>query len=393
MRIDAHTHYNNWKSPHDFDELAKKEPYLALIVTPNEVERMSKGAASEERMVKDMGLAGLDMVVLLDFYNQHHETCVERNNQYMAIARRFPGRFIPFASLQPKAGAKALEELKRCVDGGMRGVGELLPDAQGYRTDDPDFLRLVEACISYNIPLNLHTNGPAGSHYLGKSTVPLSHYYHLACRYPEAKFILAHWGGGLIFYEINSKVRRVLKNVFYDTSASPLILPTSKIFDVALRCVDHHKILYGSDYPLPIYQNKQDEPDFRPFISKIDRLDLDLQVYEDIMGNNIARLLGFLEDVSFDKIAAESDEMPVWGASETRPIGENGKLSNLASLNDVTAMWPGTRSVFEKFDIAWKDHSVPYWLSILQAACARGMNRDKQDQLMEELNHVIASHE
>ncbi len=78
----------------------------------------------------------------------------------------------------------------------MRGVGELGPYGQGYRLDDADFLRLAEACIRLDIPLNLHTNEEVGHYYPGKATTPLVHYYELAVRYPELKLILAHWGAG-----------------------------------------------------------------------------------------------------------------------------------------------------------------------------------------------------
>ena len=63
-----------------------------------------------------------------------------------------------------------------------------------------------------------------------------------------------------------------MRNVWYDTAASPLIFPTCDIFDVALRCIDHRKILHASDYPLRLYPRRQPEPDFRPFLAEIDVL-------------------------------------------------------------------------------------------------------------------------
>ena len=121
------------------------------------------------------------------------------------------------------------------------------------------------------IPPNLHTNEEVGHFYPGKAVTPLRDYYRLASRYPELKLILAHWGGGIFFYEMMPEVRRVLRNVWYDTAASALQYPTQDIFGVALRCVDHRKLLYASDYPLRLYPRRQSGPDFRPFLAEIAR--------------------------------------------------------------------------------------------------------------------------
>jgi predicted TIM-barrel fold metal-dependent hydrolase len=81
-----------------------------------------------------------------------------------------------FAVIQPKAGKDALGELKRCLDSGMKGVGELGAHRQGYALDAPEFLQLVEACIDHDVPLNLHVSEENGHFYLEERdlTVALS---------------------------------------------------------------------------------------------------------------------------------------------------------------------------------------------------------------------------
>ncbi|MBI4790599.1 MAG: amidohydrolase family protein [Chloroflexi bacterium] len=104
--------------------------------------------------------------------------------------------------------------------------------------------------------------------------------------------ILAHWGGGLFFYEMMPEVRKTLRNVWYDTAASPLVFPTETIFRVALQCVDRSKLLYASDYPLLLYPRAHREPDILPFVREIEGLGLDADTLAGIMGENAARLLG-----------------------------------------------------------------------------------------------------
>jgi predicted TIM-barrel fold metal-dependent hydrolase len=387
MRIDAHIHYTPPEMAAELARLAEQEPYWGLLVTPADINHTSQGWATPERMIADMDAAGIDKVVLLGEYRQQHEGCVARNDQALAILRRWPERVIAFAVVQPKAGHRALDELARCLDGGMQGVGELGPYGQGYTLDDPDFLRLAEACIRRNVPLNLHVSEEIGHYYLGKSTTPLLHYHQLARRYPELKLILAHWGGGLLFYEIMPEVRRDLRNIWYDTAGSPLLYPTEAIFRVALQCVDHRKLLYGSDYPLLILPGQQREPDFRPFLAQIAGLGLSQEVSDDILGRNAARLLSLLpaEAAPSSSPQRRRDERVITDISGlSEPM-----VSRFMAVSAVAQAWPETITVFEKYRIPWRDSPVPYWEPIAQAAAAHGLGPAAQQRLLDELNAAI----
>ena len=295
--------------------------------------------------------------------------------------------------IQPKTGQASLDELARCLDGGMAGVGELGPYGQGCRLDDPDFLRLAEACIRYDIPLNLHANEEVGHYYPGKATTPLRDYYRLASRYPELKLILAHWGGGLFFYELMPETRRALRNVWYDTAASPLIFPTRDIFNVALRCVDHRKLLYASDYPLRLYPRRQPEPDFRPFLAELGSLDLPADVRADIMGTNAARLLGLGESATNAPGVQRSDDFSrptLIKATKVATTRLDSAIVATMSTLAVASAWPETRAVFARHGIPCDDSPVPFWEPICQAAAARGLGPDALARLVAELNEAIA---
>jgi len=62
--------------------------------------------------------------------------------------------------------------------------------------------------------------------------------------------VLAHWGGGLFFFGLMKKeVKESLKNVYFDTAASPFLYDF-EIYRIAAEIVGAEKILFGSDYPL-----------------------------------------------------------------------------------------------------------------------------------------------
>lgn len=362
MRIDAHIHYTPPAEPGAAAELAAHEPYWAMLLAPGS--HGDRGRASAERMLADMDRAGLDQVVLVGEYYQHHSACVARNTQAIALAQRFPERIIPFAIAQPLAGPQAHEELRRCVNAGMRGVGELNPYAQGFRLDDPPFLAFVEECLRHKLPITLHVNEPVGRAYPGKTPTPLWDYHALALRYPELTLILAHWGGGLLFYELIPGVRRALRNVYYDTAASPLLYPTADIFRTALTCVGAHKILYGSDYPLLLAPRTQTEPDFQPFLDEIAALGLAPDEQDAILGGNIARILG-----QTTTAAPQADLMP---SRAQPPLHSHRSIDANTPIQALAAAWPATRPILERHGLAWQDTPVPPWESLEQAAAARG---------------------
>ena len=391
MIIDAHIHYTPPSLAADLDAFIQEEPFWGLMLAPAAGGKSVQGWATAERMLADMDAAGIATVVLMGEYRRTHAGCVARNDQALQLIRRWPERIIAFAMIQPQAGQAALDELARCLDGGMCGVGELGPYGQGYRLDDPAFLRLAEACVRHDIPLNLHTNEEVGHYYPGKATTPLRDYYRLAHRYPELKLILAHWGGGLFFYELMPEVRRVLSNVWYDTAASPLLFPTHDIFDVALRCVDPGKLLYASDYPLRLYPRRQPEPDFRPFLAEIDALGLTPDVKSDILGGNAARLLGLAEAKPGAAITqAAKVRRPAEITSEVTRTPGAAIVATMSTLA-VAEAWPETRVIFDQYGIPCDDSPAPFWEPIRQAAAAHGLGPDALASLVAELNEAIGA--
>ena len=386
MRIDAHIHYMPPALAQSLSAFAEQEPYWGLLLTGASRAHSIQGWAAPERMIDDMDRAGIDRVVIQSEYRLAHEACVARNDQALELVRRWPGRVSAFACLQPKAGARTMDELQRCLDGGLLGVGELNPYGQAHTLEDPDFLRMVEACIRHNVPLNLHVSEEVGHFYLGKTPTPLMHYYRLATRYPELKLVLAHWGGGLFFYETMPEVRRALRNVWYDTAASPLLFPTERIFRLALQCVDHTKLLYGSDYPLLLYPRRQAEPDFRPFLGEIDCLGLEPEVYADLMGHNAARLLGFMEPRA---PGPSPESKPRYSLILTDLAGQTDVTLYMA-IAAVAEKWPATRAVLDRYGLPWRDSPVAYWEPIAQAAAAHGWPPSVQQRLLQELRAAIA---
>jgi predicted TIM-barrel fold metal-dependent hydrolase len=377
MLIDAHVHLMAPMTTAELDDFCRAEPYWGLLLQPPGG-RSIQGWATPERMLADMDAAGVDRVIIQGQYRRTHAACVAHNDQIIQVVRRWPARAGGFAVVQPLAGAAALDELDRCLDAGLCGVGELNPYAQGHSLRHPDFRRLAEACIARNIPLNLHVSEEVGHYYPGKSATPLRDYYWLAGRYPELRLILAHWGGGLFFYELMPSARRVLSNVCYDTAASPLLYPTADVFAVALRCVRPGKVLYGSDYPLRLFPRRQSKPDFTSFLFEVEAVDIPTADRRALLGENAARMFGVQSgDASADRPTA------------TAEVVLCPPIHDFMAVTMVAEEWPQTQAVFERHGIPWRDSPVPDWEPIVQAAAAHGYPPHLRQRLLEELNAAI----
>jgi predicted TIM-barrel fold metal-dependent hydrolase len=99
------------------------------------------------------------------------------------------------------------------------------------------------------IPLLLHVNETMGHPYPGKGRTPLGRFYDLIVSFPHLPVLLAHWGGGLPFYELMPEVAKAMANVYYDTAASPFLY-SKKIYAIVSEIVGVKKILFGTDFPL-----------------------------------------------------------------------------------------------------------------------------------------------
>jgi len=274
--IDFHTHIFPPEVIRNKERFLEKEPWFRLLYS-NPKARM----ATAEELVQAMDEAGVDAAVAFGFAWSDPGLCRLSNDYILEAIRRYPTRIIGFASIQPRAGHKAVREIERCIEGGMRGIGELMPNGQGFSLNDEVVMTPVAAAaIAYGVPLVVHTSEPVGHLYRGKGTISPSIVYNFIQHFPELTVVCSHWGGGLPFYELMPEVREVMVNVYYDTAAS-LYLYDDQIFPLVTGVLPH-KVLFGTDYPLL-------KPG--PFIERIKASGLSGEVLAMVLGENARRIL------------------------------------------------------------------------------------------------------
>lgn len=289
--IDSHIHMypkKVWRNAYAWG-MEKRETHWVNTVAPKNCTSI-QGWADVDQLLRDMDAANIAQAVMLGWYWQHQATCDCQNQWYIDWVKQHPDRLMGFAIANPTAGQRALDSLRAAIDAGLIGFGEFLPQVQGYDLRHDAWCAVVELAIELNVPINLHVTEPVGHAYAGRVETPLADYMALAQQFPECRFILAHWGGLLPFYELNKTVSKVLKNVYYDTAASPLLYSQS-IYRRVIDTIGADKILFGTDYPLLLQPGQTKTPSFNPILNELQSAQLSTDEANKILYQNAARLL------------------------------------------------------------------------------------------------------
>jgi hypothetical protein len=284
--LDCHTHCyppeastdpRAWAEAHD-------EAHWAELVAPLG-RRSIQGWATPDEMLTEMDQSGVKTSILLGWYWENESTCRWHNQVIAEWVRRAPDRFIGFASILPNE--QVIDQLEAAKALGLKGVGELHTGMQHFSSKSPAWQALASWCVQKNWPINLHATEANGNDHPSSIETPLQDFIHMAEAAPELKLILAHWGGGLPALEKDPALREILKNVYYDTSATPLLYDMS-IFRSVIDAVGAEKILYGSDYPLRVYPRTQKKADMSRFLDAIrENAQLSDAEMDAILGGNL----------------------------------------------------------------------------------------------------------
>ncbi|HEU0167647.1 MAG TPA: amidohydrolase family protein, partial [Chloroflexota bacterium] len=213
MIVDAHVHL----FPPGM--VADRRPYLARDRWAHELYSSERARlATLDDLLHSMDAAGVDRSVVAAFPWADQALCEEHNAHYRTLA---DARVVRLCTVQPAAGAAARDELRRCLDSGFGGLGEMNVDAQGVALDDAErWGPLVEALVEADKPLLLHCSEPVGHVYPGKGRNTPDKVYAFALAHPELRIVCAHWGGGLPFYYLMPELKPSLPNLYYDSAAT-----------------------------------------------------------------------------------------------------------------------------------------------------------------------------
>jgi hypothetical protein len=243
--IDFHTHiFPPWLQDQRKKYLERDSTFGELYANPK-----AKLATAED-LLEAMDEDGVDTSVVMGIGWTDAGLAREVNDYIIDSTRHHPRRIVGFAGVNPAWGREAAREVDRCANAGLKGVGELHPDSQAFDLGDVEAMApLVEAIRHHRLILTTHSSEPVGHIYQGKGATGPEVLWRFVRNFPDLTVVCAHWGGGLPFYSLMPEVGDGLKNVYFDTAASPFLY-TSRVFSAVAGLVGPRRILLGSDFPL-----------------------------------------------------------------------------------------------------------------------------------------------
>ena len=134
------------------------------------------------------------------------------------------------------------EEAKRLFDGPL----ESLSEADKKALVDFMFHWIIQKCIEYDLPIQIHTGYLAGNGNVLENSHPLK-LNNLFLSYPKAKFILFH--GGFPWTGEYAAMGKMFPNVYLDLVWLPQISRERAVLslDEMLDCVPYNKFFWGGD--------------------------------------------------------------------------------------------------------------------------------------------------
>ena len=192
---------------------------------------------------------GIEKLMVSDFLRPHTEGRPDdfrvRNNFVIKCMKEHPDRYIGTVILNPRYQKESLEEIDRCRDAGLIGLGELYNQ---IKINDPLYYPIIEKCIDINWNVMMHSA-------IGYSRVTLNpnepknislpeDFADIAKRYPGAMLQYAHIGGG-IDWEYACKVLKDSPNVFVGIAGSN---NEGNMIDFAMKYIGEDRLVFGCDY-------------------------------------------------------------------------------------------------------------------------------------------------
>ena len=211
------------------------------------------------------------------------------NEEIAEVAAANPDVLIPFASVDPNKGARAVEEAKRLIrDYDVKGF-KFHPNVQAFYPNDRAFYALYEVVAEAGLPALFHTGHsgigaglPGGGGIRLKYSNPM-YVDDVAVDFPELKIVLAHpsfpWQDEAISVALHKQ------QVYIDLSGwSPKYFPPQLVQYANTLLRD--RVLFGTDFPLIT-------PD--RWLEDFARADFRDEVRPLVLKQNAARLLGLTE--------------------------------------------------------------------------------------------------
>ncbi|MBW1863537.1 MAG: amidohydrolase [Deltaproteobacteria bacterium] len=233
-------------------------------ITPSEyIDKLKERVDPDcSKLIETMDSVGIDKSVIFGVdwaYAVTGEPRVsnrEQNRTHAEMAKKWEGRFVPLAALDPRR-PDIIDQAKEAVEEwGMKGF-KLHPSA-GFYPNEAVCFPLYEKCAEWGVPIMFHSGGIEFNWEYGLPNYIASAAEH----FPEVKMVIAH--AGLESWHQARLAATALQNVYVDISIRQLdyCVNPGKFYEWLRDFIDWTgpwKVMFASDTPMPTLWCPQDE--------------------------------------------------------------------------------------------------------------------------------------
>ena len=231
---------------------------------------MEISSGTTERLIEQGKKAGIDKFVV--------HSCATKANQVRSINEFIKSEldkhseFIGFMTLHQDLTEEEINsEVEWCIKNGFKGI-KMHPDFQKFYIDDEKAEKIYKT-VGDRLPFLLHTGDDRYEYSKPKRLVKM------AKKYPEIKFIGAHFGGYRCWNDVKEYVG--LDNVYFDTCSALAFIGSERAKDI-IDLLGEDKFFFGTDYPM--WNAKQE-------IERFMQINLTKETREKIFAKNLKKLL------------------------------------------------------------------------------------------------------
>jgi len=233
---------------------------------------LGRPTPSETEFFRGLDRFGVEAACVFTL-NGLYGDCPRHNDALAALARRHPARLIPFATVDPKCGTRAVEELERVLaDPVFRGV-KFHPWLQAFAASmvRETMVELLRCAARHRVPVVFHDGTPPYATTFQVAAV--------ARWVPEATVVLGH--AGLSDYvDAAGRLVRDIPNLF-----ACLCGPRAGEIRYLAETAGAEKLVFGSDF------GSADWTILGDFLDSLLQSGLEADLLDRILYRNAARLL------------------------------------------------------------------------------------------------------
>ena len=190
---------------------------------------------NSEDFIAGLDKTGVDIACIFTMQG-FYEDCPRHNDLLLKRADRYPDRLIPFATVDPKQGAQAVKETKRCLSNprfrGMKFHTWIQSFAPSMVKET--MIDILHCAAEHKVPVLFHDGTPPYA-----TTFQIA---DLARQVPEADIVLGHAGLADYVYPAGQLLRDI-PNLY-----ACLCGPRCGDLQYLIQEAGSHKILFGSDF-------------------------------------------------------------------------------------------------------------------------------------------------